>query len=146
MSPQNPLNPYKCKNKNIDTNNRQISETVSVFFFLDKFTMNGRAVLYTLLLLLLGFGIGWFTKEGILKRELETEINRLEVINMLRQDSIRELLKESKKIDTLIIEKKEIIKDIETRWKIEKEKIKILPIDSSVSLLRKNLESYEWTE
>lgn len=106
---------------------------------------DGRTVLYTILLLLLGFGIGWLSREGILRRELETEINRLEVLNMLQQDSIRDLLKETKKIDTLIVEKKEKIKEVETKWHIEKEKIKILPLDSSVSLLRKNLESYEQT-
>lgn len=104
----------------------------------------GKIILLLVIVLLAGFLSGWFIGAEYQRKRLEDNIIRLEENNQQKENKILELLQESEKIDSIIIVKKETLKKIDTLWRIEKESLKYLPLDSSVSLLRKNLESYEW--
>lgn len=105
-----------------------------------------KIVLLTLVLLGVGFLIGWFVGEEVYKKKLEEEIRKIDVKKTIRLGKIERLREENEKLDSAIREKKESLNRIDTLWMVEKEKILTLPLDSSVLLLRKNLENYEWED
>lgn len=103
-----------------------------------------KIALLTLVILGVGFLIGWFVGEGVYKKKLEEEIRKVDVRNSIRMENIGRLQEESNKLDSAIKEKKEILERVDTLWLVEKERIWTLPLDSSVLLLQQNLEIYEW--
>ena len=106
----------------------------------------GKAYLLAFLTLLLGFLAGIFIWDGVCKKKLEEEIRKVDVRKTIRMRKIERLREENEKLDSAIREKKEYLDRIDTLWMVEKEKILTLPLDSSVLLLRQNLENYEWED
>lgn len=93
-----------------------------------------------LLLIVSAFFLYESTNELIDAIKTEKEIKEIGKDYRERIDSLQESIN---RLDKEIKNKEDQEAQIEIRWKIEKEKIKYLPLDSSVLLLKQNLEEYE---
>lgn len=106
-------------------------------------TITWKEILLGVCLLIGAFFIGAWVGCEIMKKDLAKELSRIEEITKQEEEEIKDLEEEMDRVDTVInvVKEKEIV--IDTLRVKEFERLKTLPLDSSVRLLKQNLLDYE---